>query len=61
MCAMSCSLYMPTQAVIKLQGFSASEKKSAFQKLVKSDPVVKSCAGAFILQNKSQEDIADLG
>jgi len=57
---MSCSLYMPTQAVIQLQGFSASEK-SAFQKLVKSDPVMKSCASAFILQNKSQEDISDLG
>jgi len=28
---------------------------------VKSDPVVKSCASAFILQNKSQEDISDLG
>jgi len=30
-------------------------KKSAFRKLVKSDPVM-SCAGAFILQNKSQEE-----
>ena len=59
MCAMSCSLYMPTQAVIQLQGFTASEKKSAFRKLVKSDPVMKSCASAFILQNKSQ-DISDL-
>ena len=36
-------------------------KKSAFQKLVKSNPVMKSCASAFILQNKSQEDISDLG
>jgi len=36
-------------------------KKSALQKLVKSDPVVKYCASAFILQNKSQEDIPDLG
>ena len=60
MCAMSCSLYMPTQAVIQLQGFTASEK-SAFRKLVKSHPVMKSCASAFILQNKSQEDISDLG
>jgi len=61
MCAMSCSLYMPTQAVSQLQAFSASEKKSAFQKLVKSNPVMKSCANAFILQNKSQDDISDLG
>ena len=36
-------------------------KKSVFQKLVKSNPVMKSCASAFILQNKSQEDISDLG
>ena len=36
-------------------------KKSAFRKLMKSDPVMKSCASAFILQNKSQEDISDLG
>ena len=36
-------------------------KKSAFQKLVKSDPVMKSCASAFILQNKSPEDISYLG
>ena len=36
-------------------------KKSAFQKLVKSDPVMKSCASAFILPNKSQEDISYLG
>ena len=28
---------------------------------MKSDPVMKSCASAFILQNKSQEDISDLG
>ena len=26
-----------------------------------SDPVMNSCASAFILQNKSQEDISDLG
>ena len=36
-------------------------KKSAFRKLVKSDPVMKSCASAFILQNKSQDDISNLG
>jgi len=38
-------------------------KQLAFRKLVKSDPVsvIKSCASAFILQNKSQEDISDLG
>ena len=36
-------------------------KKSAFRKLVKSDTVMKSCASAFILQNKSQESISDLG
>jgi len=36
-------------------------KKSAFQKLVKSDSVMKSCASAFIVQNKSQEDISELG
>ena len=28
---------------------------------MKSDPVMKTCASAFILQNKSQEDISDLG
>ena len=37
------------------------DKKSAIQKLVKSDPVMKSCASAFILQNKSPEDISYLG
>ena len=26
-----------------------------------SDPVMKSCASAFIVQNKSQEDISELG
>ena len=36
-------------------------KESAFQKLVKSDPVMKSCASAIIPQNKSQEDISYLG
>jgi hypothetical protein len=36
-------------------------KKSAFRKRVKSDPVMKFCASAFILQHKSQEDISDLG
>ena len=36
-------------------------KKSAFRKLVKSDPVMKSCVSAFTLQNKSQEEISDLG
>ena len=36
-----------TQAVIQPQGFLASEKKSAFQTLVNSDPVMKSCASAF--------------
>jgi hypothetical protein len=36
-------------------------KKSAFQKLVKSDPVMKSCASEFILPNKSQEEISNLG
>ena len=61
MYAVSCSLSMPTQAVIQPQGFLASEKKSAFQKLVNSDPVMKSCASAFIVQNKSQEDISELG
>ena len=45
-----------TRAVIQPQGFLASEKVS-FQNLVKSDPVMKSCASAFIVQNKSQEDI----
>ena len=57
---MSCSLSMATRAVIKPQGFLASEK-SAFQKLVKSDPVMKSCTTAFIVQNQSQEDISELG
>ena len=28
---------------------------------MKSDPVMKSCTSAFILQNKSQEDISDIG
>jgi len=36
-------------------------KQLAFRKLVKSDPVIKSGASAFILQNKSQEDISALG
>jgi len=57
---MSCSLSMPTQTVIQPQGFLASEK-SAFQKLVKSDPVMKSCATAFTVQNQSQQDISELG
>ena len=57
MCAMSCSLYMPTQAVSQLQAFSALEKSL----ILKSNPVMKSCVNAFILQNKSQDDISDLG
>jgi len=36
-------------------------QKSAFQKLVQSDPVMKSCGSAFILLNKSQEDISEMG
>ena len=57
---MSCSLYMPTQDVILFRGFSASEKVS-LPEISKSDPVMKSCSSAFILQHKSQEDISDLG
>ena len=56
MCAMRC--FVHAYSTSRIFGIG---KKSAFQKLVKSDPVVKSCAGAFILQNKSQEDISDLG
>ena len=52
---------MPAQAVIQLPAFLASEKKSASQKLVKSDPVMKFGASAFILQNRSQDGISDLG
>ena len=58
---MSCSLFMPTRAVTQPQVFFGIGKKSAFLKLVKSDPVMKSCASAFILQNKSQEEISELG
>ena len=58
--AMSCSFSMPTRAVIHPQGSLASEEKSAFQKLVKSDLVVKSCASSFNVQNRSQEDISEL-
>jgi len=36
-------------------------KKSAFQKLVKGDPVIASSAKAFIDQNQSQQVIEDLG
>ena len=36
-------------------------KKSIFQNLVKRDPVLKSCANEFLLQNRSQDDISELG
>ena len=52
MCAMSCD------STSMIYGIG---KKSAFRKLVKSDLVMKSCASAFILQNKPQEDISDRG
>ena len=52
---------MPTQDVILLQNVILLGKKSIFHKLVKSDPIMKSYASAFILQNKYQEDISYLG
>ena len=52
--------HLPTQADSTSSIFGIG-KKSAFQKLVKSDPVMKFGASAFILQNKSQDDISDLG
>ena len=55
----SYSLYTLTQALIQLQGFSALERKPAFRK-EKSDPVMKSCARAFTLQSKSQDEVSDL-
>ena len=51
MYAVSCSLSMSTRAVIQSQGYFWHRK------LVNSDPIMKSCASAFIVQNKSQEDI----
>ena len=36
-------------------------KKSAFQKLVKPDPAMKSCASAFIRPHKSPEEISEQG
>jgi len=57
---MSCSLFIPTRALIQPEGF-LHRKKSAFQKLVKSHPFMKSYASAFIVQNKSQEDIIRTG
>ena len=36
-------------------------KKSAFRKVVKSNLVIVFCASAFVLQNKSQEVISDIG
>ena len=50
--------YMRTQTARMIYG---NGKQSAFRKFVKSDPVMKSCASAFILQNKYQEDISDFG
>ena len=60
-CAMSCSLYMPIQDVIILQEFSALAKSQPSRNYKNLILVMKSCASAFILQNKSQKDIADLG
>ena len=36
-------------------------KKSAFQKLVKGDPVLQSCANAFTIPNQTTQIIEDLG
>ena len=36
-------------------------KKAVFHKLLKSDPVMNSCASTFILGNNSSDDISDLG
>ena len=36
-------------------------KKSAFHKLVRGDPIIKSCASAFICPNKTNDDISELG
>jgi len=36
-------------------------KKSAFQKLVKGDPVLQSCANAFTIPNQTTQTIEDLG
>jgi hypothetical protein len=52
---------MLTQAVIQLTGFLVLEKMSAFQKLVKGDPIMQSCASAFIHQNQCNKVISDLG
>ena len=60
MYAMSCSLSMPTWAVIQPQGFLASEKVS-FPEISEIYPVMTSCATAFIVPNQSQEDISELG
>ncbi len=57
---MSYSSFMHTQAVNQLQGFLALEKVS-FHKLVKGDPIIKSCASAFICPNKTNDDISELG
>ena len=35
-------------------------KKSAFQKLVKGDPVLQSCADAFTIPNQTTQNIEDL-
>ena len=36
-------------------------KKTAFQKLIKGDPVLQSCANAFTVPNQTTEVIDDLG
>ena len=61
MCAMSCFFVQAYSGCVSTSRLYGIGKTSAFRKLVKSDPVMKSCASAFILQNKSQEDILDLG
>jgi len=47
--------------MIQLPAFSASVKSQRSRNIVKSDSVMKFAASAFILQNKSQDDISDLG
>ena len=53
-----CHAYTGCDSTSRIFGIG---KKLAFQKLIKSEPVIKSCAREFTLQNKSQHEISELG
>jgi len=59
-CVLSCCSSMPWLVATRLLGFSVLAK-SAFQKLVKGDLVLQSCANAFTIPNQTTQIIEGLG